>query len=64
MFVCICEAVTDTEIGAAMDAGAETVSAVAGATRAGKTCGTCHDHIETMLETRIRPCVAARLQPA
>lgn len=56
MYVCICHAVTDDEIEAAMDDGADCLGSVTAATRAGGTCGTCHDHIDELLARRCATC--------
>ena len=61
MYVCICHAVTDEQIHSAVDAGADTLETVADATRAGTGCGTCHDHVEEILETRCGTCPLAAL---
>ena len=50
MYVCICLAVTDVEVKTAIEGGAETVSEVTRACKAGGDCGSCHDMIEDMLE--------------
>jgi bacterioferritin-associated ferredoxin len=50
MYVCICKAVTDKTVQAAIDDGADTVEAVTRACRAGGDCGSCHDMIEGMIE--------------
>ncbi len=60
MFACICCAVSVDEVNAAIDAGAETVDAVSDATDAGTGCGTCHDRIEGLIETRC-PLAALRV---
>jgi len=50
MFVCVCKAVTDVEVRAAIEGGAGTREAVTRACRAGGDCGACHAHIEGMIE--------------
>ena len=50
MFACICRAVTDDEVRAAVDGGATTVQAVAGQTRAGTGCGSCRDWLRELIE--------------
>jgi bacterioferritin-associated ferredoxin len=55
MYVCVCRAVTDKEVEAAIDGGAETVDAVTQACQAGGDCGACHGHIEDMIEERACP---------
>ena len=52
MYVCICRAVTDRDVGKAIDGGAHTVSDVTRACRAGGDCGACHAHIEDMIADR------------
>ncbi len=52
MYVCLCRVVTDTEVNAAIDAGADTVESVMKMCRAGGDCGGCHGHIEDMIEVR------------
>ena len=50
MWVCVCHAVTDREVKAAIEAGAATREAVTTACRAGGDCGSCHHMIEQMVE--------------
>lgn len=50
MFVCVCHAVTDSEVKTAIEGGAGCVDAVTRACRAGGDCGACHGHIENMIE--------------
>ena len=52
MYVCICRAVTDAQVKAAIDAGAHTVEAVTKACCAGDDCGACHERIEDLIEER------------
>jgi bacterioferritin-associated ferredoxin len=52
MYVCICRAVTQDKVKAAIDAGADTVEAVTAACCAGDDCGACHGVIEDMIEER------------
>ena len=60
MFACICCAVSVDEVNAAIDAGADTVDAVSGATYAGTGCGTCHERLEDLIEARC-PLAALRV---
>ena len=53
MFVCVCRAVTEQEVKAAVEAGADSVVAVTGACQAGDDCGACHQTIEDMIEEHI-----------
>jgi bacterioferritin-associated ferredoxin len=52
MYVCICRAVTEEKVKAAIDAGATSVEAVTGVCCAGDDCGACHQTIEDMIEER------------
>jgi bacterioferritin-associated ferredoxin len=52
MYVCVCFAVTDREIEAAVDAGAETCEAVTKACEAGGDCGSCHEMIEQIIDAK------------
>ncbi|GMU79205.1 MAG: hypothetical protein AMXMBFR46_19980 [Acidimicrobiia bacterium] len=49
MFVCLCEAVSDTVIRDAIRSGAQTVEAVGRACKAGTSCGKCRTTIEWMI---------------
>lgn len=66
MFACICHAVSDHQVVDAVDAGATTIEAVGDATKAGTTCGSCHDTLEDLIEARCGSCplAAAGLQVA
>ncbi|MBV9948105.1 MAG: (2Fe-2S)-binding protein [Myxococcales bacterium] len=63
MYVCVCRAVTDREVEAAIDEGADTVEAVTRACCAGQDCGACHTTVEEMIAARWgeRPATGARL---
>jgi bacterioferritin-associated ferredoxin len=50
MFVCVCHAVSDRAVSAAIDAGAETREEVTQACNAGGDCGGCHQMIDDMIE--------------
>lgn len=52
MYVCVCRAVTDEAVRAAIEAGAQSVDAVTGACCAGEDCGSCHGMIEDLIEER------------
>jgi bacterioferritin-associated ferredoxin len=52
MYVCVCRAVSDREIKAAIEAGADTVAAVTAACCAGDDCGACHGVIEELIDER------------
>ncbi len=49
MYACICRAVTEETVTAAVEDGATTVEAVGEETRAGTGCGGCHDTIEEII---------------
>jgi bacterioferritin-associated ferredoxin len=50
MFVCVCRAVSDRTVAAAIAAGARTVGELARATGAGTCCGTCLPSLAAMLD--------------
>ena len=52
MYVCVCRVVTEGEVNAAIDAGADTVEAVTAACCAGDDCGSCHGMIEDLIEAK------------
>jgi bacterioferritin-associated ferredoxin len=49
MYVCICAGVTEAEVRAYSRAGARTAEDVGDLCGAGAGCGTCYDHIDTIL---------------
>jgi bacterioferritin-associated ferredoxin len=64
VYVCVCHAVTDTEVAASVEAGATTVEAVGDYTRAGTSCGTCHDHIDEVILGCAATCLLAARLPS
>ena len=50
MYVCVCNAVTEREVGEAIDGGARTRLEVTRSCGAGGDCGSCHAMIDEMLE--------------
>jgi bacterioferritin-associated ferredoxin len=50
MYVCVCLAVTESEVENAIQNGATTREAVTRACGAGGDCGACHGMIRTMIE--------------
>jgi bacterioferritin-associated ferredoxin len=50
MFVCLCVAVTDQDIQAAIDQGARSVADVTQSLGAGSRCGSCRPTIASMLD--------------
>ena len=52
MYVCVCAAVTDSEVAACLDAGADTVDEVGQRCLAGTGCGSCVEEIESLLAAR------------
>lgn len=55
MYVCICAAVTDTELRACIGAGARTLDDIEDACGAGTGCGTCLDHVNALLAAAHSP---------
>lgn len=55
MFICICAAVTDTEIRSCIDAGARTAEEVGDACGAGTGCGGCVDQVDVFLAAAYGP---------
>jgi bacterioferritin-associated ferredoxin len=53
MYVCVCRAVTDKQVKAAIRAGATTVDAVERACGAGGDCGGCQGMIDEMIEEHL-----------
>jgi bacterioferritin-associated ferredoxin len=53
MYVCVCLAVTEAEVGEVIESGAHTREAVTQACRAGGDCGACHGMIENMIEDHV-----------
>ena len=53
MYVCVCLAVTESEVRAAIEAGATTREIVTQACRAGGDCGACHGMIDRMIEDHV-----------
>ncbi|MDB4933409.1 MAG: BFD-like [2Fe-2S] binding domain [Labilithrix sp.] len=53
MYVCVCLAVTEAEVEAAIAGGATTRDAVTRACRAGGDCGACHGMIEQKIEDHL-----------
>ncbi len=52
MYVCVCRAVTEREVKAAIEHGAKTVQAVTNSCCAGDDCGACRGAIEDLIEDR------------
>lgn len=53
MYVCVCLAVTQAEVQAAIEDGATTREVVTRVCRAGGDCGACHGMIENMIEDHL-----------
>jgi len=49
MIVCLCKAVSERTLRAAIRAGARTIADLAEATTASTDCGTCAEHLEELL---------------
>ena len=56
MVLCICRAITDREIDAAVSAGARSVDAVSACCGAGTDCGACREAIEARIEDSCAAC--------
>jgi len=52
MYVCVCNAVTEREVGEAIDGGARTRHEVTRVCGAGGDCGSCHRQIDEMIDAR------------
>ena len=63
MYVCVCLAVTEAAVDAAIAAGAHTRPAVTGACRAGGDCGACHGMIEAKIEDHLEDHPCRRAHP-
>jgi bacterioferritin-associated ferredoxin len=61
MYVCVCLAVTDTQIRSCIARGAGTVEEVGDSCGAGTGCGSCHDHIDVFLAAAHAPSELAQL---
>jgi bacterioferritin-associated ferredoxin len=56
MILCVCQAVTDREVDAAVRGGARSVDAVAACCGAGTDCGACRDAIQERIEDSCSTC--------
>ena len=63
MYVCVCLAVSKTEVEEAIENGASSREAVTRACGAGGDCGACHGMIATMLEDHEEARACAALCP-
>ncbi len=54
MFVCLCKAVSDTQLVEIIRKGASTVKQVADSCGAGSGCGACNREIQEMIEDEAR----------
>jgi len=52
MYVCVCRAVKEETVKAAIEGGARSVDAVTAVCCAGDDCGACHQVIEEMIEAQ------------
>lgn len=59
MYVCVCMAVTEAEVEAAIADGATTRDAVTRVCRAGGDCGACHGMIDAKIEDHLEDCAIA-----
>jgi bacterioferritin-associated ferredoxin len=56
MILCVCQAVTDREVDAAVRGGAQSVDAVAACCGAGTDCDACRDAIQQRIEDSCSTC--------
>ncbi|HEX4384182.1 MAG TPA: (2Fe-2S)-binding protein [Myxococcales bacterium] len=56
MVLCICHAITERELDAAIEGGAHTLSEIAERLGAGSDCGCCQSEIEERIESRVGSC--------
>jgi len=56
LILCICKAVTDRDVDAAVRAGARSVDAIGACCGAGTDCGSCREAIEERIETSCAGC--------
>jgi bacterioferritin-associated ferredoxin len=63
MYICVCNAVSESEVNAAIDAGARSIDAVSRLCQAGTECGSCYDAIEEQLEHRCPRSDGGRASP-
>jgi bacterioferritin-associated ferredoxin len=64
VYACICSAVTVDEVHDAIDSGADSIEAVGACTRAGTTCGSCHDTLDDLIAERCGTCPLVALSVA
>lgn len=62
MYVCVCKAVTDSQVAQAIDQGACTRRQLMQCTGAGGVCGKCSQSIKSLLDEKI--CRQHVMQPA
>jgi bacterioferritin-associated ferredoxin len=60
VYVCVCHAITESEVTASVEAGATTVQALGERTGAGTSCGMCHDHLHAVIVGRATSRAEAR----
>jgi bacterioferritin-associated ferredoxin len=58
VFACICAAVSEREVRAVVEEGADTVFEVGCLTRAGTGCGGCHRRIDALINAQRASCPA------
>gem|GEM_PF-555889 len=64
MYVCVCMAVTESEVEQAIEGGCHTREAVTRACRAGGDCGACHSMIEDKIECFLHAREADAAEPS
>jgi bacterioferritin-associated ferredoxin len=58
MFVCLCSAITDSQIQDAVDDGVQSVTQLEELWGVGAGCGTCRDFAQQLIDTRLAEAVA------
>jgi bacterioferritin-associated ferredoxin len=62
MYVCLCMEVTDTEIKKLIIQGARTLEDIGDSCGAGTCCGSCHGHVQDILDCELRKTVTKKLK--
>jgi bacterioferritin-associated ferredoxin len=58
MFVCLCSAITDSQIQDAVDDGIQDVSQLEELWGVGAGCGTCRDFAQQLIDTRLAEAIS------
>lgn len=60
MFVCLCNAVSDSQIEDAVDAGVTSFEAIQDSLGVANTCGTCECEVKQILSAKLNSALASR----